>query len=39
MNHYLKGPGGAPPPYEIDHAARLPASDTGQAGGASSPIN
>jgi dipeptidyl aminopeptidase/acylaminoacyl peptidase len=23
MNHYLKGPGGAPPPYEIDHAARL----------------
>jgi hypothetical protein len=24
MNHYLKGPGGAPPPYEIDHAARLP---------------
>jgi len=23
MNHYLKGPGGEPPPYEIDHAARL----------------
>jgi len=23
MDHYLKGPGGAPPPYEIDHAARL----------------
>jgi dipeptidyl aminopeptidase/acylaminoacyl peptidase len=24
MNHYLMGPGGAPPPYEIDHASRLP---------------
>ena len=23
MNHYLKGPGGEPPPYEIDHASRL----------------
>jgi dipeptidyl aminopeptidase/acylaminoacyl peptidase len=23
MNHYLKGPGGEPPPYEIDHARRL----------------
>jgi len=23
MDHYLKGPGEAPPPYEIDHAARL----------------
>lgn len=23
MDHYLKGPGGEPPPYEIDHAARL----------------
>jgi dipeptidyl aminopeptidase/acylaminoacyl peptidase len=23
MDHYLKGPGGAPPPYEIEHAARL----------------
>jgi dipeptidyl aminopeptidase/acylaminoacyl peptidase len=23
MNHYLKGPGGQVPPYEIDHAARL----------------
>jgi hypothetical protein len=23
MNHYLKGPGGEAPPYEIDHAARL----------------
>ena len=23
MDHYLKGPGGAPPPYEIDHASRL----------------
>lgn len=23
MNHYLKGPGGEPPAYELDHAARL----------------
>ena len=23
MNHYLKGPGGEPPPYAIDHASRL----------------
>jgi dipeptidyl aminopeptidase/acylaminoacyl peptidase len=23
MDHYVKGPGGEPPPYEIDHAARL----------------
>jgi len=23
MDHYLKGEGGAPPPYELDHAARL----------------
>jgi len=23
MDHYLKGPGGAPPAYEIDHASRL----------------
>jgi len=23
MDHYLKGPGGEAPPYEIDHAARL----------------
>ena len=23
MNHYLTGPGGEPPPYEIDHASRL----------------
>lgn len=23
MDHYLKGPGGEPPPYEIDHAKRL----------------
>jgi dipeptidyl aminopeptidase/acylaminoacyl peptidase len=23
MNHYLKGPGGEPPPYEIDHGKRL----------------
>lgn len=27
MDHYLKGPGGAPPPYEIEHAARLEESD------------
>ncbi len=25
MDHYLKGPGGKPPPYELDHAARLEA--------------
>lgn len=25
MDHYLKGPGGEPPPYELDHAARLEA--------------
>ena len=23
MDHYLKGPGGAPPPYELDHASKL----------------
>ncbi|MEM8816885.1 MAG: S9 family peptidase [Pseudomonadota bacterium] len=23
MDHYLKGPGGEPPPYELDHAGRL----------------
>jgi hypothetical protein len=23
MDHYLKGPGGEAPPYEVDHAARL----------------
>ena len=23
MDHYLKGPGGEPPDYEIDHASRL----------------
>jgi len=23
MNHYLKGPGGEPPPYELGHAERL----------------
>ena len=23
MDHYLKGPGGEPPPYELDHADRL----------------
>jgi dipeptidyl aminopeptidase/acylaminoacyl peptidase len=27
MNHYLKGPGGEPPAYEIDHAARLKAAE------------
>lgn len=27
MDHYLKGPGGEPPPYEIDHAARLGAAE------------
>jgi len=27
MDHYLKGPGGEPPPYEIDHASRLSESD------------
>lgn len=27
MNHYLKGPGGEAPPFEIDHAARLSESD------------
>jgi dipeptidyl aminopeptidase/acylaminoacyl peptidase len=26
MNHYLKGPGGEPPPYEIDHLTRLEAA-------------
>ncbi len=25
MGHYLKGPGGEPPPYELDHADRLKA--------------
>lgn len=25
MDHYLKGPGGEPPPYEIDHAVRMEA--------------
>ncbi len=27
MDHYLKGPGGAPPPHAVDHAARLEAAD------------
>jgi hypothetical protein len=27
MDHYLKGPGGEPPPYELDHADRLEASE------------
>jgi hypothetical protein len=27
MNHFLKGPGGAAPPYEIDHASRLEKQD------------
>lgn len=26
MDHYLQGPGGEPPPYELDHAARLEAA-------------
>ena len=26
MDHYLKGPGGEPPPYELDHADRLEAA-------------
>ncbi len=26
MNHYLKGPGGEPPPYELGHAERLEAA-------------
>lgn len=26
MNHYLKGPGGEPPAYEIDHVTRLNAA-------------
>ena len=30
MNHYLKGPGGDAPPYEIDHAARLEETESGQ---------
>jgi len=25
MDHYLKGPGGEPPPYELDHAEKLEA--------------
>ena len=27
MDHYLKGPGGEAPPYEVDHAARLQKTD------------
>jgi len=27
MNHYLKGPGGEPPAYELDHLARLDAAN------------
>lgn len=26
MSHYLQGPGGEPPPYELDHGARLKVS-------------
>ena len=26
MDHYLKGPGGEPPPYELDHAEKLEAA-------------
>ena len=29
MDHYLRGPGGEPPPYELDHAARLEAVTAG----------
>lgn len=29
MDHYLKGPGGEPPPYELDHADRLAAAGDG----------
>lgn len=29
MRHYLDGPGGAPPPYGLDHAARLEDGDDG----------
>jgi len=28
MNHYLKGPGGEPPAYELDHRARLDAANS-----------
>jgi len=28
MNHYLKGPGGEPPAYELDHLARLDAANS-----------
>ncbi len=28
IDHYLKGPGGEAPPYEIDHASKLEADDT-----------
>lgn len=28
MDHYLKGPGGEPPPYEIDHASRMEEANT-----------
>jgi len=27
MDHYLKGPGGEPPPHEIDHASKLAEED------------
>lgn len=30
MNHYLNGPGGEPPPYELDHALRLSADEQAQ---------
>lgn len=29
MDHYLKGPGGEPPAYRLDHAAKLPADGGG----------
>ncbi len=30
MDHYLKGPGGEPPPWEIDHAAKLEEETAGE---------
>ena len=30
MDHYLRGPGGEPPPYELDHATRLEAASAGE---------
>ena len=30
MEHYLKGPGGEPPPYDIDYAQHLPWAESGE---------